>query len=165
VCASAWLNIHLSLDGFSLICCKHTTNNHKHWLRTFYVYAPCTRVRARMCERGCASVHVIQRSLIFGRILFTVGANILQIAINCMVYVLNINALHVHGRVRVNHARMYMFPHFWTDSLKIWWGHTRGYLWIFNVCVNACPNSAHKYTFENRDTWSVNVANPVTGND
>jgi hypothetical protein len=42
------------------------------------------------------------------------------------------------------------FAHFWTDSLQIWWGHTthpQRLIELFNLCVYACPNCAHQYTF------------------
>jgi hypothetical protein len=53
----AWLHIQLSLDGFS-------SNMDMHILQMTTRYTACTRVRACMCERACASIQQIHRGYI-----------------------------------------------------------------------------------------------------
>jgi hypothetical protein len=49
-------------------------------------------------------------------------------------------------------ARGLTVNYLWTDSLQIWWGHKTDphrLHALFNLCANACPNSAHLLTYTN----------------
>jgi hypothetical protein len=79
--ARAWLNIQLSLDGFSSNVMGTTTKDHKlHGIHTYHVQS------LRAC--ACASASVIKRSLIFERILFKFDGDLKQIPISYMRYLM-----------------------------------------------------------------------------
>jgi hypothetical protein len=104
------------------------TTSSKGYVFFMFIY------RAHACERACASARVVKYSIIFGRILFKLDGHILQMTTSYMGYI-RVQAPRAHacasGRACAS-KRMTTYP----QSLHE----------LFNVCVNACPNSAHQYT-------------------
>jgi hypothetical protein len=108
LCERAWLSIRLSVDGFSSnVLGTYFKSPQVAWAT--YFSCPHTahmrasaRVRARVCERACASARVVKHSLIFGRILFKLAGSILQITTSSVAYVLfYIHASRARVRARV----------------------------------------------------------------
>jgi hypothetical protein len=80
--ARAWLNISLSLEGFTSNSLGIYYDHKLDGLHTYHVHAP------RACESTCSSARVIKNLLIYGQMFFKFAVNILQITPSSMDYVL-----------------------------------------------------------------------------
>jgi hypothetical protein len=117
-------------------------------------YIICTHL-----GRACASACVIKHSLIYGRFLFKLAVSILHITTNSMGSVLFMftNRAHAFERAWAS-ARVVKYSLIFGRILAKFGGDTTYPQRLhgrFNVYVNACPYSAHQYTFANCDSYDI----------
>jgi hypothetical protein len=96
--------------------------------------------RACVCERVCASKPAVKLSLIFGRILSKSGKKHTT-GHHTLLHICNVYAPR---------TRMCTLGQILSKCGRNIQHIPRGYMGYFNVCVNACANSAHLYTFAHR---------------
>jgi hypothetical protein len=124
---------------------------------------------AYACEHACASACVIKLSLIYGRILFKFVVNRLHITTSRMGYVLfmctRVRARMCERvcasefvrasawfsvRLSLDGFSLNLLGTYYTSKQIAWATY-----FSWRVCVIACHNSAHQYTFANRDTYET----------
>jgi hypothetical protein len=163
--ARAWLKHSLIFGRILFKFAGHIlqmTTSYMGYIRIMFTH------RAHMHERAWASAHVIKCSLIYGRFLLKFAVNILQLTISSKGYVLFMftPCSCVSARV-VTHSIIFARNLFKFDGhiLQMTTSYTactrvRACVYEhttdpqrlhepYNLCMNACLNSAHQYIFTN----------------
>jgi hypothetical protein len=95
-----------------------------------------TRARARMCES--MREHMINRSPMYGQILFKLAVNILQITTSSIVYVLFMSMHRAHKHVLI--FRRFLFK-FAVNILRITTNSMGCALFMFTHRIHACSSA------------------------
>jgi hypothetical protein len=139
----AWLNIHLSSDGFSL----NVLGTYYRWPQvTLATYLSCSCTAS---TRACASARVINCSLIYGRFLFKFAINILQITTSSHGYVLFMITHRAHIQLSLDGFSSNLMGTYY-KWLQVTWDT---YLCSITACVceRACASASvikHSLIFE-----------------